>query len=107
MATIIDKKLLIQQPERITGNDWKNLNRGEKKHEIKIRKKKIKERNKKLRKEEFRHVEMLELDESFKEKLINELNEVENFEKWNIIENKTSLSTEVMKEVVLEESEDY
>ena len=106
-ATIIDKKLLIHQPERISGKKWKNLNRGERKHEIKIRKKKIKERNEKLRKERFRHVEMLELDDFFTEKLMKELKEVENIEKWEIVEYKTNSSPEVMKEVASEESEDY
>ena len=106
-ATIIDKKLLIQQPERIIGNDWKNLNRGERKHEIKNRKKKIKERNKKLRKEEFRHVKMLELDDFFKEKLMNELKEVENFEKWKIVENKINPLPEVVEEGASDEPDDY
>ena len=99
-VTIIDKKLLIQQPERITDSNWKNLTRGE-------RKKKIKERNEKLRKERFRHVEMLELDDIFKEKLMNELKEVENFEKWKISKYRINLSTEIMEEPASDEDEDY
>ncbi len=106
-ATIIGKKLLIQQPERITGNNLKNLNRGERKHEIKNRKKKIEDRNKRLIKEGFRHVEMLELDDTFKVKLMDELKEVENFEKWKIIEHKISPPSEMVEKPVKEESEDY
>jgi len=106
-ATIIDKKLIIQQPERITGNDWKNLNRGERAHEIKIIKKKVKERNKKLKKEGFRHVKMLELDNNFKEKFMAKLKEVENFEKWEIFEQKANNSSEVFEVNDTEESEDY
>ena len=87
-AIIINKKLIIKQPERITGNNWKNLNKGEIKHEMKIRNKKKKERNKKLKKEGFRNVQMLELDKIFKEKLMDELKDVENFEKWEVIEHK-------------------
>ena len=83
-VTIIDKKLLIQQPEMINGTNLKNLNRRKREHEIEIRKKKIKERNEKLRKARFSHVEMQELDDIFKKKLMDELKEVENFEKWEI-----------------------
>ena len=43
-----------------------------------------------IRKEGFRYVEMLKLDDIFKEKLIDELKEVENFDKWEIIENNTN-----------------
>ena len=31
-VTIVDKKLLIQQPERVTGSNLKNLNRGKRKY---------------------------------------------------------------------------
>ena len=94
-AIIIDKKLLIQQPERITGNYLKNMNLGEIKHEIKIRKKKIKERNKKLKILGFRNVQMLHLNKTFKEKLKKELLEVENIDKWQIVEQETISATEV------------
>ena len=50
---------------------------------------------------------MLELDDFFTEKLMKELKEVENIEKWEIVEYKTNSSPEVMKEVASEESEDY
>ena len=94
-ATILEKKLLIQQPERVSGLDMKNLNRGERKHEMKIRRKKLMERNKKLRKEGFRHVKMEALDDSFKEKLLDELEKVENIEKWEIVlHNTNNLSKE-------------
>ena len=94
-AIIIDKKLLIQQPERITGNYLKNLNSVETKHEKKIRQKKIKERNKKLKILGFRNVQMLDLNKTFKEKLKKELLEVENIDKWQIVEQETISATEV------------
>jgi len=98
-VTIVDKKLLIQQPERVTGSNLKNLNRGKRKYEIKITKKKIKER--------FRLVEMLELDDIFKKKLMDELKEVENFEKWEIKKYKTNPSIEIIEKPVSDEDEDY
>tara|TARA_Y100001970_G_C14249389_1_gene870682 strand:+ start:4456 stop:5169 length:714 start_codon:yes stop_codon:yes gene_type:complete len=106
-AIIIDKKLLIQQPERITGNYMKILNRGERKHEIKIRKKKIEERNKDLKKKGFRNVQMIDLDNTFKEKLMKELKEVENIGKWEIIEQKTTSSQNSLESSVTSESDDY
>ena len=51
-----------------------------------MRKQKRKERNKKLRAERFRNIEVHDLDDDFKEKLIGELKEVENIEKWEIVE---------------------
>ena len=68
---------------------------GERKHEIKIRKKKIKERNKKLKILGFRNVQMLHLNKTFKEKLKKELLEVENIDKWQIVEQETISATEV------------
>jgi len=89
-ATIVNKKLLIQQPERIGGNltrgEWKNMNEGERAHEKSKRKQKRKERNKKLRAEKFRNIEVHDLDEDFKAKLMEELKEVGNIEKWQIVE---------------------
>ncbi len=106
-AIIIDKKLLIQQPEKITGNYLKNLNLGEIKHEIKIRKKKIKERNKKLKKLRFRNVQMLDLDHIFKVKLKKELLKVENIEKWEIVEQKTKSFPAKNRRPSTKELEDY
>jgi len=89
-ATIVNKKLLIQQPERIGGKpsrgDWKNMNKGQRAHEKLKRKQKRKERNKKLKAEKFRNIEVHDLDEGFKAKLMEELKEVGNIEKWQIVE---------------------
>jgi len=89
-ATIVNKKLLIQQPEQIGGKisrvAWQNMNEGERNHAKVMRKKKRKERNKKLRAERFRNIEVHDLDEDFKAKLMGELKEVENIEKWEIVE---------------------
>ena len=89
-ATIVNKKLLIQQPEQIGGKisrvAWQKMNEGERNHAKVMRKKKRKERNKKLRAERFRNIEVHDLDDDFKAKLMGELKEVENIEKWEIIE---------------------
>ena len=89
-ATIVNKKLLIQQPEQIGGKisrvAWQNMNEGERNHAKVMRKKKRKERNKKLRAERFRNIEVHDLDDDFKAKLMGELKEVENIEKWEIVE---------------------
>ena len=53
----------------------------ERAHEKATRKTKEKRREE-LREEKFRFVELVDLDESFKTKLMEELKEVENFEKW-------------------------
>ncbi len=89
-ATIVNKKLLIQQPEQIGGKisrvAWQNMNEGERNHAKVMRKKKRQERNKKLRAERFRNIEVHDLDDDFKAKLMGELKEVENIEKWEIVE---------------------
>ena len=89
-ATIVNKKLLIQQPEQIGGKisrvAWQKMNEGERNHAKVMRKKKRKERNKKLRAERFRNIEVHDLDDDFKAKLMGELKEVENIEKWEIVE---------------------
>jgi len=90
-ATIVNKKLLIQQPESIRSKksriEWQKMNKGERAHEKAKRKQKRNERNKKLRAERFRNIEVHDLDDNFKAKLMEELNEVENIEKWEIAEN--------------------
>ena len=89
-ATILNKKLLIQQPEQIGGRasreDWKKMTKGERAHEKAKSKKKRKERKKKLRAEKFRNIEVHDLDDDFKAKLMGELKEVENIEKWEIVD---------------------
>ena len=89
-ATIVNKKLLIQQPEQIGGkitrDTWKNMNQAQRANAKVMRKQNRKERNKKLRAERFRNIEVHDLDDDFKEKLMGELKEVENIEKWEIVE---------------------
>ena len=83
--TIIDKKLLIKQPEEIKGNTkMRRMTAAERAHEKATRKAKKKERRKELREEQFRFVELVDLDESYKTKLLEELKEVENIDQWKL-----------------------
>ena len=70
-------------------------------------KKKIKERNKKLKKLRFRNVQMLDLDHIFKVKLKKELLKVENIEKWVIVEQKTKSFPAKNRRPSTKELEDY
>ena len=86
-ATIINKKLLFQQPKLIEGSKkMRGMSPGEQELEKSMRKKRRKEIRKKLREEKFRPVEIHDLEESFKVKLMEQFKEVENMEKWEVVE---------------------
>jgi len=83
--TIIDKMILFQQPESIKGKTkMRGMDAAEREHEKISRKKKRETRKKELREKKFRSIEIVDLDESFKAKILEELKEVENIDQWKM-----------------------
>ena len=113
-ATIVNKRLLFQQPPQIKRNkNMRGMSPGEKALEKAMIKQRRKEVRKKLREVKFKPVEVHNLDESFQAKLLEQLKEVENSEKWEITvqqllpkvsEKSSSTKNKVEQEG---ESEDY
>ena len=84
-VTIIDKMILFQQPEAIKGKTkMRGMDAAEREHEKISRKKKRDDRKKELREKKFRSIEIVDLDESFKTKILEELKEVENIDQWKM-----------------------
>ena len=83
--TIIDKMILFQQPEAIKGKtEMRGMNAEERLLEKHSRKAKREARKKELREKKFRSIEIVNLDESFKAKILEELKEVENIDQWKM-----------------------
>ena len=83
--TIIDKMILFQQPEAIKGKTkMRKMTASEREDEKLSRKAKREAIKKELRKEKFRSVEIVDLDESSKTKILEELKEVENIDQWKM-----------------------
>ena len=87
--TIIDKSFLFQQPKptkkgmQSKGMGMKGkVDAAERVQEQLKRKAERKTEQKEMREQRVRFVQIVDLDESFKTKLMEELKEVENFEKW-------------------------
>ena len=87
--TIIDKSFLFQQPKptkkgmQSKGMGMKGkVDAAERVQEQLKRKAERKIEQKEMREQRVRFVQIVDLDESFKTKLMEELKEVENFEKW-------------------------
>ena len=62
----------------------RGMSAGERAHEKHTRKVKREIRKKELREEKFRSIKIVDLDESYKTKLLEELKEVENIDKWKL-----------------------
>ena len=86
-VTILKKKFLFQQPQSKLGPPKRAQNQQKKtdaeKHlERKKRKKERKADQEAMKKQRVRFVQIVDLDESFKTSLLEELKEVDNFDKW-------------------------
>ena len=87
-VTILNKKFLFQQPQSRLGNPPKRGQNQQKKTDAERnleRIKRDKERKadqEEMKKQRVRFVQIIDLDESFKTKLLEELKEVENYETW-------------------------
>ena len=88
-VTILNKKFLFQQPKSKLCNPPPKRGQNQRKitgHERNLEKTKRKKERKtdqdETKKQRVRFVQIVDLDESFKTKLLEELKEVENYDKW-------------------------
>ena len=88
--TIIDKTILFQQPKPNKRSQKKGKGIGGKKDASERAQERLKEKadrkaeQKEMRQQQVRFVQIVDLDESFKTKLLEELKGVENIEKWEL-----------------------
>jgi hypothetical protein len=88
--TIIDKMILFQQPQSKLGNppkrgqNQRKMTDHERNLEKMKRKKERKTDQEEMKKQRVRFVQIVDLDESFKTKLLEELKEVENIDQWKL-----------------------
>ena len=88
--TIIDKMILFQQPKSKLGKPPKRGQNQQKKTDAernleKIKRKKEREADQEaMKKQRVRRVQLVNLDESFKAKILEELKEVENIDQWKM-----------------------
>ena len=88
--TIIDKMILFQQPKSKLGKPPKRDQNQQKKTDAernleKIKRKKERKADKEaMKKQRVRQVQLVNLDESFKAKILEELKEVENIDQWKM-----------------------
>ena len=88
--TIIDKMILFQQPQSKLGNppkrgqNQRKMTDAERNLEKMKRKKERKADQEAMKKQRVRFVQIVDLDESFKTKILEELKEVENIDQWKL-----------------------
>jgi len=88
--TIIDKMILFQQPKSKLGKPPKRGQNQQKKTDAERNLEKIKRKKERkadqeaMKKQRVRQVQLVDLDESFKAKILEELKEVENIDQWKM-----------------------
>ena len=85
--TIIDKMILFQQPDpgkKSKRKDMRGMDKAQQAHERVKEKVERKKEQKEMRKQKVRFVQFVDLDESFKTKILEELKEVENIDQWKM-----------------------
>ena len=88
--TIIDKMILFQQPQSKLGNPPKRGQNQRKMTDAERNLEKIKRKKERIadqeamKKQRVRFVQLVDLDESFKTKILEELKEVENIDQWKL-----------------------
>ena len=85
--TIIDKMILFQQPDpgkKSQRKDMRGKDKAQQAHERAKEKVERKKEEKEMRKQRVRFVQFVDLDESFKAKILEELKEVENIDQWKM-----------------------
>ena len=85
--TIIDKMILFQQPnpgKKSQRKDMRGMDKAQQAHERVKDKVERKKEQKEMRKQRVRFVQFVDLDESFKAKILEELKEVENIDQWKM-----------------------
>ena len=88
--TIIDKMILFQQPQSKLGNPPKRGQNQQKKTDAERNLEKIKRKKERkadqeaMKKQRVRQVQLVNLNENFKAKVLEELKEVENIDQWKM-----------------------
>ena len=88
--TIIDKMILFQQPQSKLGKPPQRGQNQQKKTDVEKHLEKIKRKKERkadqeaMKKQRVRQVQLINLDESFKAKILEELKEVENIDQWKM-----------------------
>ena len=88
--TIIDKMILFQQPQSKLGKPPKRGQNQQKKTDVEKHLEKVKRDKERkadqeaMKKQRVRQVQLVNLDESFKAKILEELKEVENIDQWKM-----------------------
>ena len=88
--TIIDKLILFQQPKSKLGKPPKRGQNQQKKTDVEKHLEKVKRDKERkadqeaMKKQRIRQVQLVNLDESFKAKILEELKEVENIDQWKM-----------------------
>ena len=85
--TILDKMILFQQPDpgkKSQRKDMRGMDKAQQAHERVKDKVERKKEQKEMRKQRVRFVQFVDLEESFKTKILEELKEVENVDQWKM-----------------------
>ena len=88
--TIIHKKILFQQPQSKLVKTHKRGQKQQKKKDAERNLEKIKRKKERkadqeaMKKQRVRQAQLVDLDESFKSKILEELKEVENIDQWKL-----------------------
>ena len=85
--TILDKMILFQQPDpgkKRERKDMRNMNENQRAQERIKEKAARKAEQEAMKKQRVRRVQLVNLDESFKAKILEELKEVENIDQWKM-----------------------
>ena len=85
--TIIDKMILFQQPDpgkKRKKKDMRNMDENQRAQERRKEKAARKADQEAMKKQRVRQVQLVNLDESFKAKILEELKEVENIDQWKM-----------------------
>ena len=85
--TILDKMILFQQPDpgkKRERKDMRNMDENQRAQERRKEKAERKAEQEAMRKQRVRQVQLVNLDESFKAKILEELKEMENIDQWKM-----------------------
>ena len=85
--TILDKMILFQQPDpgkKRERKDMRNMDENQRAQERRKEKAERKAEQEAMKKQRVRQVQLVNLDESFKTKILEELKEVENIDQWKL-----------------------
>ena len=85
--TILDKMILFQQPDpgkKRERKDMRNMDENQRAQERRKEKTERKAEQDAMKKQRVRQAQLVNLDESFKAKILEELKEVENIDQWKM-----------------------